>query len=77
MYGEKEVASNYDAMPIRDENISSIERINEISITEVDRGYIVRAGCKTFAISSKTELIEYINNPKDTEKKYYEGKLFL
>jgi len=83
MYGEEKMAINYDAMPIAQNQTevgNTPQRINELSISEVDRGYIVRAGCKTFAISSKEELleklIEYINNPKETEKKYYEGKLF-
>lgn len=85
MYGElnnRATVSHYDEkMPMNVTEGNTQQRINEISISEVDRGYIVRAGCKTFAISSKEELIEkligYINNPKDTERKYYEGKLFL
>lgn len=84
MYGEigRAAVSNYDEkMPMNIMEENTQQRINEISISEVDRGYIVRVGCKTFAISSKTELmdllIEYINNPKETEKKYYEGKLFV
>lgn len=84
MYGEigRAAVSNYDEkMPMNIMEGNTQQRINEISITEVDRGYIVRVGCKTFAISSKEELIEkligYINNPKDTERKYYEGILFV
>lgn len=55
-------------------------KIRPINIEEVNRGYIVRVGCHTFAISSKVELItkltEYINEPAKTEKKWYSGDLF-
>lgn len=55
-------------------------KIRAINIEEVNRGYIVRVGCHTFAISTKaeltTKLIEYINNPEETEKKWYSNNLF-
>lgn len=55
-------------------------KIRQINIEEVNRGYIVRVGCHTFAISTKAELItkltEYINEPAKTEKKWYSGDLF-
>ena len=55
-------------------------KIRQINIEEVNRGYIVRVGCHTFAISTKaeltTKLTEYINEPAKTEKKWYSGDLF-
>jgi hypothetical protein len=55
-------------------------KIRQINIEEVNRGFIVRVGCHTFAISTKaeltTKLTEYINEPDKTEKKWYNGDLF-
>ena len=55
-------------------------KIRQINIEEVNRGFIVRVGCHTFAISTRaeltTKLTEYINEPDATEKKWYENKLF-
>ena len=55
-------------------------KIRQINIEEVNRGFIVRVGCHTFAISTKAELTtklgEYINEPAKTEKKWYAGDLF-
>ena len=55
-------------------------KIRQINIEEVNRGFIVKVGCHTFAISTKaeltTKLTEYINEPNKTEKKWYEGDLF-
>ena len=55
-------------------------KIRQITIEEVNRGFIVRVGCHTFAISTKAELTtkitEYINEPDKTEKKWYNGDLF-
>ena len=55
-------------------------KIRQINIEEVNRGFIVRIDCHTFAISTKaeltTKLMEYINEPDKTEKKWYSGDLF-
>lgn len=55
-------------------------KIRQINIEEVNRGYIVRVGCHTFAISTKEELtdklLKYINKPSDTEQKWFGGDLF-
>lgn len=55
-------------------------KIRDIGIQEVAKGYIVVVGCSTFAIGTKeeliTKLIEYINEPEKTEQKWFEGKLF-
>ena len=54
--------------------------IREISITQLDRGYVVRVGCKTFAIENATDLLcyltAYIHNPAAAEAEYNNGKLF-
>jgi hypothetical protein len=53
--------------------------MRELNIREVNRGFIVQAGCHTFAISTAKELTrlvtEYINDPSETERKWFEGKL--
>lgn len=55
-------------------------KIRQINIEEVNRGFIVRVGCHTFAISTRaeltTKLTEYISEPDATEKKWYANKLF-
>ncbi len=65
------------AMPTPDRGSNKIRQIN---IEEVNRGFIVRVGCHTFAISTKaeltTKLTEYINEPDKTEQKWYAGNLF-
>lgn len=55
-------------------------RLRQIMIEELTRGYMVRVGCATFAISTKAEMLEklteYINDPELTEQKWYTGELF-
>ena len=64
-----------ERLPVNEGN-----KIRQISIEEVDRGYIVRVDCHTFAISTKaeltTKLTESIYEPAKTEKKWYSGDLF-
>jgi len=58
----------------------SEDKIREVTIREVNRGFIVQVGCHTFAISTKTELTtkltEYILNPIKTESKWFKNELF-
>jgi hypothetical protein len=67
--------TNYAPTTMRSKN-----KMRQISIEEMDRGFIVRVGCQTFAISTKSELttklLEYINDPDQTEKRWNDGKLF-
>jgi hypothetical protein len=62
------------------ETPQNANKIRQINIEEVNRGFIVRVGCHTFAISTKveltTKLTEYINEPDKTEKKWYDKTLF-
>lgn len=56
------------------------QKIREIRIEQLAYGFIVRVGCKSFAIETKEQLIkkltQYINNPEETEKLWDSGKLF-
>lgn len=60
--------------------INQPNKIRNILIKEVNRGFIVEVGCHTFAISTRaeltTKLTEYINEPDKTEKKWYDNNLF-
>lgn len=51
-----------------------------VEIRELDRGYTVHVGCKSFVVIDKDELISlltmYINEPYTTEEKFYNGELF-
>lgn len=55
-------------------------KIRRLVIQEIDRGYIIEAGCQSLAIESKDQLIKlftmYLNNPGETEEKYNSGILF-
>ncbi len=56
------------------------DRIYSTSIRQVDHGYLVEVGCKTFAIENSTKLISllsaYLLQPGATQKLYEQGKLF-
>lgn len=55
-------------------------KIRQITIEELTRGFVIKVGCSTFAFSTKDELVEkliqYIKEPNETEKKYRKGELF-
>lgn len=57
-----------------------VGKIREISIRQVNYGYIVNVGCHTFAIESVSKLSEMLNayllQPNATEKQWYDGTLF-
>lgn len=52
-------------------------KIEDISIQQLDRGFIVKVGCQTLAIGSAGELIgklnAYIMNPDKTRELYFSG----
>lgn len=56
-------------------------KIRQINIEQLNRGYIVRVGCQNFAFSTKAELIgkltQYIDEPNKTEEKWNKGDLFF
>ncbi len=60
-------------------NTNSNEKIREIHIIELNRGFTVQVGCHTFAISKAEELIqllsEYIAHPSETESKWFNNQL--
>lgn len=54
--------------------------LRSINIEPLNRGYVVRVGCQTFAIGSKklllAKLTEYLTDPQGTENKWNNGELF-
>jgi hypothetical protein len=54
-------------------------QIRDIEISQLNYGYIVKIGCHKFAIEKpKTlvdKLLEYLNNPSETEDKWFKGEL--
>lgn len=52
--------------------------IRNISIEQLDHGYIVRVGCQSFAIENLRTVIknieQYMINPDDVEDKYLKGE---
>lgn len=57
-----------------------VGKIREVSIRQVNYGYVVVVGCHTFAIESVAKLSEMLNTyllkPNETEKQWYNGTLF-
>ncbi len=62
------------------QEVSSYDRIRDIKITQLDNGYNVTIGCKTFAFESHESLLKhlamYIKHPDKTETAFHENKLF-
>ena len=64
--------------------VGGLEYINtkmrDVNIKELSRGFVVKVGCQSYAFVTKAEmiekLIEYINNPTETECKWNNGELF-
>jgi len=56
------------------------KKIYDVHISQLDHGYQVSVGCKTFAIEGTAKLISllaaYLDNPIEIEKKLEDGKLF-
>lgn len=56
------------------------DTLRQIRISELNNGFVVEVGCKSFAIETKARLItllaSYIQEPRATEEKYRAGKLF-
>lgn len=55
-------------------------KIRETRIQQLNSGYLVNVGCHSFAFSTKEELVtklmQYINAPAETERKWFSGELF-
>lgn len=53
----------------------------DVQIQELDHGYMVRVGCKSFAIESKETLLnmitKYINNPAEVQKEFFNKTLTI
>jgi hypothetical protein len=59
---------------------STVQRkMRDTRIEQVDNGYVVRCGCQELVVLSKSALINlltmYINDPGETEDKYYKKEL--
>lgn len=56
------------------------DSIRQLSIRQLNKGYIVTVGCHEFAITDSKTLIkklsEYIKDPQITEEKWFKGELF-
>lgn len=72
--------TDFISTPMVFKNTADENKIREIIIKEVARGYIIEIGCLKFAIGTKAELIAklsaYIKKPLAIEKKWFDGKLF-
>jgi hypothetical protein len=74
---------NIESNPVVDGRLVQKDNgyVYPINVRPLDRGYMVEVGCKSFAITSKTELLElfskYIHNPQETTDLYYSNKLFI
>lgn len=55
-------------------------RMRDVKIRQLHRGYVVDVGCHSFAFSTKEDMMKYlmayIDNPQETEKSFNEGLLF-
>jgi hypothetical protein len=60
---------------------SNSNRAKQITIEQVDHGYIVKIGCQTIAIESAKKLgqklTEYLKDPNGAEKKWFSGNFNL
>ena len=75
-YGEPCCEAPEPRRTLRQEKVKT----REITISEMDYGYLVRVGCQAFAIEKTDDLIEkltmYLRNPEVTEEMYFNNKLF-
>lgn len=57
----------------------NLQKIRNIYLQQLDKGFLIEVGCQRIAISSKKKLIrlltQYIENPSETENLYNQGKL--
>jgi hypothetical protein len=74
---------NIESNPVAELNLVQENNNNAypINVRTLSRGYMVEVGCKSFAITSKTELLQlfskYIHNPQETIDLYFSNKLFI
>lgn len=56
------------------------DRIYNVGIQQVDRGYLVTVGCKTLVFENADALVinlsAYLKNPAEVQKKFEAGELF-
>jgi hypothetical protein len=55
------------------------DKIRGITIKQLDLGYVVKVGCKSFAIETKEKLLDaleaYLTKPDEIENLYNKGKI--
>jgi hypothetical protein len=60
--------------------LPSPNKTRHIEIDAKDFGFLVTVGCQQFCIEKAETLIsklsKYLHKPQETEKEYYDGKLF-
>lgn len=53
-------------------------KIKEITITQLDYGYVLKVGCKSIALDTPEKIIfalkQYLKSPKKVEDDFIEGK---
>jgi len=64
--------------PEQPQEINQKPKIREMSIKQLDLGYVVRVGCQEFAIETSEKLLvalgAYMKDPQGTEKAWLDGK---
>lgn len=67
--------------PMDDMEIAVPQKSYEVRVNQMDYGYLVNVGCKSFCIESNKKLIKFLEmywkDPKGIEKLWYSGKLGL
>ena len=62
-------------------NVPSINPFYDVRIETLDEGYVIRVGCKAFAIQNKEVLIsmltKYFNNPEELQKQFINKTLII
>ena len=74
--------SNLNVVPMEEVDIPSSSKYPyTVNIRTLDRGYLVEVGCKSFAFTSREELLDllgkYLNDSQEIEKSFFSNKLFL
>ena len=70
------VVSGTHSMPVNGDNIN---KMHNVTIQQKNYRYLVEVGCHEFAIETYEKLLsllgDYMKNPKETERAWFEGKL--
>jgi len=76
---EEQIPSNRNSVKT-EPSCTPKNKMYDTHIEQLDNGYVVRVGCKSFAIGTKDELItlltRYIKFPDLIEEEFMTGKLY-